>query len=181
MQPETATLPTAMTPTSANNPASRSAFRRPQTWLLLFAFWTALPFTLATLLDLAWGHPLKFYRLSLFQLLQWWVWVPLTPLVLTLGRRFPLRSPKVPAEGGKWGTVQHFVIHLAASWMVAVGLTVYLAAISALLPVEWSPEAILKHALYAYHGFGALNQIVYWAVLGASLALTAARGSRRRA
>ena len=182
MQPETATLPAAMKSTLANNPGEstdRPAFRRPQYWLALFVFWTALPFVLVPVLDMAWGHQVKFPRLTIYMMLQWWAWVPLTPLVAALGRRFPLREAGVPSES-KWNIVRHALIHLLASWLIAVGLILYLAAMAALMPVEWSAALILSKAFHVFEGFGALFQLVYWAVLAASLALASYQRSRGR-
>ena len=184
MQPETATLPAAMRPTSATASPDRSeeesprrgadvtVLRRPLYWLKLFAFWTVLPFVLVPLLDMAWGHPVKLPQLSIYQMLQWWAWVPLSALIVTLGRRFPLREP---------GALKHAAIHFVTSWLVAIVHSLYMAAIAALLPVEWSAELILKGTLQVFVGFGALNQIVYWSVLAVSFALAYVRRLRGRA
>ena len=177
MQPETTTLPNSTDDDPGT--AATTTLRPPRYWLQLFAFWTVLPFILVPLLDMAWGHPVKFPRLSIFLMMQWWVWVPLTPLVAALGRRFPLRQRQIPAEGSRWDILKHALIHLLASWLIAVTLNLGLAAMAALLPIEWSPVLILSQAFRIFEGFGAFFQILYWSVLAASFALDSIRLSSR--
>ena len=178
MQPENATPPNSGTDDNAGT-APASALRRPRYWLQLFAFWTLLPFVLVPLLDLTWGHPVKLPPLPIFLMLQWWAWVPLTPLIAALGRRFPLRQPRVPTEGGKWDIAKHALIHLLVSWLIAVTLNLGLAAMASLLPVEWSPALMLGQAFHVFEGFGALFQILYWSVLAANLFLDSIRATSR--
>ena len=154
---------------------SAPAFRRPRSWLFLLGLWTVLPLALATSMDLAMGRPADApgsWQEILHYLLIWCPWVPLTPLVVALGRRFPLRSPRVPL---------HALIHLLASWLVAVALNLYLAAATAVLPVEWSAAEVLSQAFRVFEGFGALSQILYWTVLAASITLASYQRSRQRA
>lgn len=158
MQPETHSPATAIPSTPVEETSPRT-FPRPRTWLFLAVLWTVLPYILVPLLDMAWGHPVKFPRLPPHLMVQWWVWIPLTPLIVALGRRFPLREP---------GALKHAAIHLLASWLVAIVLTLGLAAMAALVPIGWSPALVLNQALYLFGGFGAVFQILYWSVLGAS-------------
>ena len=183
---------------SPRRAADGTVSSRLQYWLLLFGFWTVLPFLGAALADLAIGHPVSFPRppMVLYVLLLWWAWVPLTPLIVTLGRRFPLREAGVPPEGGKWdrapkggkwNIVKHALIHMLASWLVAFVLSFYMMAMTALIPVipggyaqEWSATLILTNAFKVFEGPGALAQIIYWTVLAVSLTLASYQRSRQR-
>src|SRR5215208_4957817 len=60
-------------------------------WLYTFGFWTALAVFDAVhtwLGMLSHGHSLV--RLIVYQLLIWWMWALLTPLVYAISRRYPL-------------------------------------------------------------------------------------------
>lgn len=158
---------------SIANDRLEDPWRRPRSWLALLGLWTGLPLLVAILADLALGRPVSLPRPgeALQYLFIWWPWVPLTPLVVALGRRFPLRQP---------GALRHAAVHLLASWSVAVVLNLYLAVAAALWPVGWSAQVILNRALYVFEGFGALSQILYWLVLAVTFVLGSYQRSRQR-
>src|SRR5262247_1876991 len=69
---------------------------RPQRWpfaALIVGFWTVMGLLRASQVSLGFemmGHVPSWRRLAIWQLLVFYVWIALTPLILWLGRRFRL-------------------------------------------------------------------------------------------
>lgn len=95
---------------------------------------------------------------------QWFLWIPLSPLILQLGARFPFERQR--------GLIRLF-IHLAASAVIA-GLHV---ALHALLIVATRPYPWRQNYEYAEILGGQLRSIfdldflIYWGVLGLGIGL----------
>jgi hypothetical protein len=90
--------------------ATLSAMRRTG-WLFTFGFWTALAVFEAVhtwLGMLSHGHSLV--RLIVYQLLIWWLWAFLTPLVYAVSRRYPL----VPFR------VRNLALHVGAALTILI-------------------------------------------------------------
>ncbi|MEM7355833.1 MAG: histidine kinase [Acidobacteriota bacterium] len=141
-------------------------------WLPLAAFWTALPLLMSISADLVAGRaPSVPQGLDLvYATLYWWAWIPLTPYITALGRRFPLRGRRALA---------HIAAHILASWLIAFALNIALALVLFVLP-EYSAEIALQQAFRVGHGPGALSQILYWLVLAASVGWGVYQGARQR-
>lgn len=136
--------------------------RRSARWAAILACWTlvALFFTSQIVMQTAFmGRPVMWWRAALWQLFSTYLWVLLTPLVLWLGRRFPI-------ERQRW--VRGLVIHLVAS----VLLTLVHQAVDALvLPaLGYPPSSKFKSYADAYRTFLAFNLhlqvLTYWGTLG---------------
>src|SRR4030095_52163 len=65
-------------------------------WLIIFGFWTFFSFLYANQIYFEMLHNPNmhhsWWRIAFWQLLVWYVWGFLSPLILTLGRRFPLEG-----------------------------------------------------------------------------------------
>lgn len=144
---------------------------RSRTWLLVTIGWTVVPFVLVVAVDWMRGvEPrLPTPSLLLFSLFFWWAWVPLTFLVLALGRRFPPLA-----------SIRHALLHLGVSLAVAMLIHPYLALVSALLPLGISPAEVLGRMFDPFGGLGALFQLIYWLVLAASRGWSRIDRARRR-
>jgi len=104
-------------PRSSWRPATSEAGRKPRSVLFLYlvALWT-LPGLLYSVqiyqLGLRENTPSATFLHSMFHALPvWWFWIPLTPLLVRLARRYPIRST---------GAFKEIAIHLAFSVIVAV-------------------------------------------------------------
>ena len=78
-------------------------------WRLVLAVWTAYGLVVGVqqyAVGIVFARPVPLWRPVLLQLSLAWGWALLTPLILSLGRRFPL-------ERGRW--VRSLAVHLAAS------------------------------------------------------------------
>src|SRR5215210_5065230 len=81
--------------------------KRSVRWAIIIGFWTFFGLLNASQLYLGvWreGMQLSFWRVFATDVFGWWAWIPATPIVLWLGRRFPI-------ERGTWWRVVpiHFV------------------------------------------------------------------------
>lgn len=143
----------------------------PTRWLWLFGFWTALPLLMSVSGELIAGRTPTFPGwVDLFYGgLYWWAWAASTPLVVTLGRRFPLRGRAV---------FLHIAVHVLASWLLAIAISLFTALATYLLPVEYAAEVALRQAFHVGQGLGALSQILYWLVLATATAFAIDRSAR---
>src|SRR6185295_87193 len=66
-------------------------------WLIIFGFWTLFSFLYANQIYFEMLHNPNmhhsWWRIAFWQLLVWYLWGFLSPLILGLGRRFPLEGP----------------------------------------------------------------------------------------
>jgi two-component system LytT family sensor kinase len=145
------------------SPIVGSAAPRLPPWLklalVLFAIWCVPGVIQATsyytVMSLK-GDPMTFLEVLLWRLPEWQVWAAATPLIIYLGRRFPIsRKP--------WQSVP---IHLVANAAIASGdIVVYWACgrwlgvdpFSTMALMDLLPWMLLKTAFF--------NMIVYWLVI----------------
>ena len=124
----------------------------------------ALSFTGQVWLDYSYARvPVSWGRAFLLSALDWYLWAALLPLILWLGRRFPLMR-------GRLGRA--LAVHLPMSivvTLVKIPVTEVLAAV--LIGVTRSPASFLK--LY-------VTLLTYWAILGIAAALRQTRELRER-
>lgn len=117
-------------------------------------------------------RPVAFWRAAAYALPEWWLWALLTPLIVWAGRRLPIQSPHA---------ARNAVLHLIGSVAVA------LAHLFVSLSLAWMTDPAGRSA----PTFGAFFQmrlyfwfhvelLVYWAILGFSLAVDYYRQARRR-
>jgi len=133
-------------------------------FLYLMALWT-LPGLVYTVqiyqLGLRVSTPSATFFDAMFHALPvWWFWVPLTPLLVRLARRYPIRST---------GSFKEIAIHLAFSVIVAI-LVATLAGFwfSATAPFEdrvrpwstWTADLMLSTTLHLYFW-------CYWLIIAA--------------
>jgi len=107
--------------------ATLSAMRRTG-WFFIFAFWTALGLFQAVHTFLAMlSHHHSLARLIVYQLLVWWLWAALTPLVYVVARRYPL----VPFH------LRNLALHMAAAMtMLIVHAAFWVGVMIALQPFD---------------------------------------------
>ena len=83
-------------------------------WAILFGFWTFFSFLYANQIYFEMLHNPRmhhsWWRIVFWQLTVWYIWGCLSPLILSLGRRFP-------CEGRAW--MRGLLVHLAAGVIVA--------------------------------------------------------------
>jgi anti-sigma regulatory factor (Ser/Thr protein kinase) len=117
-------------------------------------------------------RPVPFWRAAAYALPEWWLWALLTPVIVWAGRRLPIQRPHA---------VRNAVLHLF--WSVAIALAHLFVSLS----LAWVTDPAGRSA----PTFGAFFQmrlyfwfhvelLIYWAILGFSLAVDYYRQSRRR-
>jgi len=144
--------------------------RRPSLrWAIIIGFWTFFGLLNASQLYLGvWmeGMQLSFWRVFATDLIGWWAWIPATPVVLWLGRRFPI-------ERGTWWRV--LPVHLVACLFISIAhFAVSTYAYVLILPFGpprnprpfW--EMFLGRATSQFH----LDLLIYAATLGVSYAVS---------
>ncbi|HET9298804.1 MAG TPA: histidine kinase [Candidatus Polarisedimenticolaceae bacterium] len=144
-------------------------------FLVIVALWS-----LVGLLDtgqlyfsLEWqGRPEPFWRCLQWVMPEYWIWAALTPLILALSRRYPL-------ERGAW--LRRGALHLAAGGAIAA---FHLLAATALMWAVDPPRTPgLTYGAYYLRGFFRwflVENLFYWAVLGAGTTWEYARRVRER-
>jgi two-component system LytT family sensor kinase len=120
---------------------------RVRAWLAVWSGWTALALFFAASTSLTYrstGRPANWTLTLQRSLSEWWLWALLTPLVVSLARRFPLHGDH---------RVRNVALHVAAGMVIAVGKTVADRAIFALVSGFWTyllfTTLALQFALYA--------------------------------
>ncbi|MEJ7708691.1 MAG: hypothetical protein WKF84_02265 [Pyrinomonadaceae bacterium] len=150
--------------------------RRSVRWAIVFGCWTlvALFFTSQIVIQTAFmGRPVPWWRAAGWQLFSTYLWFLITPLVLWLGRRFPI-------EKQRWA--RGVAIHLVAS----IVLTLIHQSIDALvLPkLGYPPSQKFRSYAEAYRTFLAFNLhlqvLTYWGTLGISYIVDYYRKYRER-
>jgi signal transduction histidine kinase len=122
-------------------------------WAWIWAGWTALAVFFAISLWLnyvAQGREARFGASLIVSLAEWWLWAPLTPVVIALASRFSLR----PGRRGR-----DVAVHLAAAAILAT-IKVLVERVVRLWIFGVSPY-LLPSSL-------ALHFLVYWAIAGAT-------------
>lgn len=133
-------------------------------WAILFGFWTFFSFLYANQIYFEMLHTPgmhhSWWRIAFWQITVWYIWGFLSPLILSLGRRFP-------CEGHAWW--RGLLVHLSAGVMLSA---VHLAAATSLKmliqPFDvWSDT---RPFLMQYQGelsnFFLFDFFIYWAILG---------------
>src|SRR5258705_2002260 len=140
-------------------------------WLMLlviFGFWSFFSFLYANQIYFEMLHNPNmhhsWWRITFWQLLVWYLWGFLSPLILTLGRRFPV-------EGS--ARLKGLLVHLIAC---VVFSALHVAAATALRMVirpfdVWSD---VRSFPFQYedelHAFFLFDVLVYWAIFGVGYA-----------
>ncbi len=110
------------------------------------------------------GHPLPWTSALALALGQWYLWALLTPVLVSLARRFRIERP---------GVVASLAVHLVASIVCAVSVLIAQSALArAVTGVERGPFSLLQ----AHISF-----LTYWAIVGVSHAMEYYVSSRERA
>lgn len=142
-------------------------------WGAIFAVWSlpALVASYATYVAAGTqGHPIPFWRALAMQCPGWYVWVPLTPIVFALARRFPVvRRPSALA--------------IAAHVGLMIIATVLYTTVYVWSSVEFrsSPLTMSRAAVGSvFVGSLVMTLVLYAATLATSLALDYARRDRER-
>lgn len=149
--------------------------RTPRPWLVVLALWS-----LVALLDagqlyfsMEWqGKPEPFWRCLQWTMPEYWIWAALTPLILALSRRFPI-------ERGVW--LQRGATHLVAGGAIAAfHLFVATAFMWAVDPPRTPGLTYGAYYLRGFFRWFLVENLFYWAVLGAGMAWDYARKMRER-
>jgi signal transduction histidine kinase len=133
-------------------------------WLIIFGFWTFFSFLYANQIYFEMLHNPNmhhsWWRIAFWQLLVWYFWGFLSPLILRLGRRVPLEGP---------AKAQGLLVHIVACALLSA---LHIAAATAIRMIirpfdVWSDT---HSFLVQYQGelknFFLVNVLVYWAVFG---------------
>jgi two-component system, LytTR family, sensor kinase len=138
---------------------------RARVWLAVWGGWTALALFFAVSSSLTYrstGRPAN-WALSLERSLsEWWLWALLTPLVVWLARRFPVRE-------GVAG--RNAALHVLSGLVIATGKTAADRAVFALVTGFW---------MYFLWSTLALQLVIYGAIVTAAHGVEYYRRSRER-
>ena len=137
-------------------------------WAILLGFATFFSFLYANQIYFEMRHnPLmhhSWWRIAFWQLVVWYVWVCLSPLVLRLGRSYPL-------DGPSW--IRGLLVHFPVGVLLSV---IHIAAATALRmmirPFDvWSDtDPFLIQFQGELRNFFLFDFLVYWAILGVGYA-----------
>jgi signal transduction histidine kinase len=155
-------------------PSSPRASRSPR-WGLILGVWTAygllgaaqevLSYTLSR------GEPLPWTKALLLQMPQAYMWALATPVIVWLGRRFPLAL-------GRW--VGSAAIHLTIClvWVFVIDLTFAFHVANVLPPAN--PRPLLAQAGRFFVVWVLSDGMLYWTILSVSYAVDHYRRFRER-
>jgi two-component sensor histidine kinase len=137
-------------------------------WGILFGFWTFFSFLYANQIYFEMRHnPAmhhSWWRIAFWQLVVWYMWGCLSPLVLGLGRRYP-------CEGPSW--FKGLLVHLPFGVILSAA---HIAAATAVRMVirpfdVWSDvNPFLIQYRVELRGFFLFDFFIYWAILGVGYA-----------
>jgi sensor histidine kinase YesM len=137
-------------------------------WTILFGFWTLFSFLYANQIYFEMRHTPgmnhSWWRIAFWQLLVWYTWGCLTPIILGLGRRFP-------GEGASW--LRGLLVHIPLSLVVAathVAASTYLKILIEPFDVWSSKASFMAQYRSELRGFFLFDFFVYWAILGVGYA-----------
>jgi two-component system LytT family sensor kinase len=139
--------------------------RRWRVWIALWAGWTGLALFIAagaSLTYLSTGRAASWRLTIAMQLGDWWVWAALTPLVIWLARRWPLRSfwPLAP-----------ILVHVAAGVLLAFAKTVVDRQVRGLI-TGFMPYFLISTVTFQF--------IIYWVIVAVITAVDGVRRERER-
>lgn len=137
-------------------------------WAILLGFWTFFSFLYANQIYFEMLHnPMmhhSWWRIVYWQLVVWYAWCCLTPVILGLGRRFPV-------EGSSWW--RGLLLHLP----VSVALSAFHLAASTYVKMSIRPFDVWSDTrpFLAQYGselsnFFLFDFVMYWAILGVGYA-----------
>jgi two-component system LytT family sensor kinase len=138
-------------------------------WIVIVGFWTFFGLLNATQLYLGLrmeGMRLPLWRVFATDLLGWWPWIPATPIVLWMGRRFPI-------ERRTWWRV--LPVHLLVCVLICAAHFAVFTYVGILFSPFGEPrtprpfvEMFLGRAMSQFH----LDLLIYAATLGVSYAVS---------
>jgi len=137
-------------------------------WLIIFGFWTLFAFLNANQIYFEMLHNPNmhhsWWRIAFWQLVIWFLWGFLSPLILYLGRRFP-----VEGHAKIKGLLIHLVTCAVLSAAQIAGATVLRMIIQ---PFDvWSDtHTFLFQYQRELSNFFLFNVLVYWAIFGVGYA-----------
>jgi two-component system, LytTR family, sensor kinase len=138
---------------------------RARAWLAVFGGWTALALFFAASTSLTYrstGRPANWSLTIRRSLSEWWLWALLTPLVVFLSRRFPLRRGRL---------ARHVALHVLFGIVIAALKTIADRALFAMLTGFW---------MYLLASTFALQFVIYGALVAAAHSVEYYRRSRER-
>jgi two-component system, LytTR family, sensor kinase len=139
--------------------------RRLRAWLAVWTGWTALALFFAVSTSLTYrstGRPAN-WRLTIERALsEWWLWALLTPLIVSLSRRFPLQGPRA---------IRHASVHVGVGVAIAIAKMFADRAVFAMLTGFWT---------YLLVSTLALNFMIYLGIVAAAHGVEYYRRSRER-
>jgi two-component sensor histidine kinase len=157
---------------NAEAPASLAGGKADSTrlkWAIIVGFWTFFGLLNGTQLYLGvWleNFPVSFWRVFATDVFGWWIWIPATPIVLALGRRFPV-------ERGTWWRV--LPIHLSACLAISAVHSAFVTYLNrVLIPFGEArePRSFFEmfsgRAISQFH----LDLLIYGATIGVSYAVS---------
>ena len=137
-------------------------------WAILFGFWTFFSFLYANQIYFEMLHSPgmhhSWWRIAFWQLMVWYSWGCLSPLILRLGKRFP-------CEGAFWW--RGLLVHLTAGVILSAVHTAAATSLKMIIqPFDaWSDT---HPFLIQYQGglrnFFLFDFFIYWAILGVGYA-----------
>src|SRR5215470_1365151 len=132
---------------------------------LILAVWTLMALLRATQVSLGYemmGHVPSWWRLAVWQLLVFYVWIALTPMILWLGRRFKL-------ERSHW--LRSLSAHLLCGSLVSLVYLAIYTCLTRLLEIypRWS-ASLFEQFVHFTGMFFHLDLFTYGAILGIALA-----------
>ncbi|HLO00706.1 MAG TPA: histidine kinase [Pyrinomonadaceae bacterium] len=138
-------------------------------WAIIVGFWTFFGLLNGTQLYLGLrmeGMRLPLWRVFATDLFGWWPWILATPIVLAMGRRFPL-------ERGTWWRV--LPVHILACALIAAAHFAFFTYANGLFSPFGPPrtphsfwESFLGRATSQFH----IDLLIYAATLGVSYAVS---------
>ncbi|MGH9900914.1 MAG: sensor histidine kinase [Pyrinomonadaceae bacterium] len=143
--------------------AETSSRRRWLTWAVVFGFWTLFAFIYASQIYLgtrAEGMTHSYWRMLAWQLSGWYVWGLFTPLILRLGRRFPV---------GRSSWARAVIVHLpACAILSAVHLAFFTFVTGEIRPFDEMSDTrpFLDRYLSRLTSQLHLDLLIYAAILG---------------
>jgi two-component system LytT family sensor kinase len=137
-------------------------------WLIIFGFWTFFSFLYANQIYFEMLHNPNmhhsWWRITFWQLSIWYVWGFLSPLILSLGRKFPVEGP-----GKAKGLLVHVVTCASFSaFHVAAATSLRMVIEPFDVWSDTSPFLIQYQA--ELRNFFLFDVLVYWAIFGVGYA-----------
>lgn len=148
-------------------------------WTVIFGFWTLFSVLYANQIYFEMLHKPGMHhswlRIAFWQLLVWYVWGCLSPLILILGRRFPIEAPQL------WRGI---MVHVCAALLFAfvhVGTETSLKMLIRPFDV-WSDDSyFFAQYTLSLRNFFLFDVLVYWSILGFGYAFDYRQRYRERA